>query len=266
MKYLSISLLIVIIFFSCGSRDSSKHSSESVVLEEPSSTSAQIPDKVQNYSERKIVKEGELRFECTDVSITKSLIDRSVKELNGYISKDEVFDYSEKLEHQLIIRVPNDKFDELLSKIIEAAKKIDSKNINVLDVTEEFIDIEARIKTKKELEERYKSILRQALKVEEILTIEKELGKLREDIESVEGRLHFLKNRISLSTLTVTYYQKTHSAFGFTSKIGQAIKGGWNSFLWFLIGLTHFWVFILISIVCIYIFRRIKRNRKRNKI
>ncbi len=152
----------------------------------------------------------------------------------------------------------------LLNKISESADKLDSRNVDLLDVTEEYIDIDARIKTKKELEDRYKELLKQATKVDEILNIEKEIGQLRTEIESVEGRMKYLKDRISFSTLTVTYYQKTTSAFRFTSKFGQALKTGWDGFLWFLIGLTHLWIFILIGLMTVYLIIRQRRNKNKN--
>jgi hypothetical protein len=151
----------------------------------------------------------------------------------------------------------------LLEKIFKTAQKIESKNISALDVTEEFIDIEARIKTKKELENRYKELLKQAKKVEEILEIEREIGSLRSEIESAEGRLNYLKDRVSLSTLTVVFYEKLNSSFGFTSKFGQAIQNGWTNLLWFFIGLANFWPFIIIGFTIIIIYKRLKGRKSK---
>jgi len=259
-------LLIAFTLFSCGSKENAK---QGMVMSDLNELPAGQPakEKVENAAERKIIKEGDISFESADINKTKSLITQSVQNLNGYISKDEAFDYNDRLEHRLVIRVPADKFDILLAKISESTEKLDSKNINVLDVTEEYIDIDSRIKTKKELEERYKELLKQATKVEELLAIEKEIGQLRTEIESVEGRLRYLKDKISLSSLTVTYYQKTHSTFGFSSKFGLAIKSGWDNLLWFFIGLTHIWPFVLIIAAAVYSFiRRYRKKKEKNNI
>ena len=106
-------------------------------------------------------------------------------------------------------------------------------------------------------------LLKQATKVDEILSIEREIGNLQTEIESVEGRMKYLKDRISFSSLTVTYYQETTSAFGFSSKFVDGIKNGWSVFLWFIVGLSYLWVFIIVAIVVVYLTRRwrkIKRN------
>lgn len=259
-----LTALVVLITYSCGQKQEYKGVSADLAMQEPSQTNQRTPKKVDNAVDRKITKEGEISFETTNINDTKSLIAKTVQELNGYISKDNANDYSDKLEHLLVIRVPSDKFDLLLKTISESAGKLDSKNVDVLDVTSEYIDINARIKTKKELEDRYKELLKQATKVDEILSIEKEIGQLRTEIESVEGQMKYLKDRISFSTLTVTYYQKTNSTFRFTSKLGQALKSGWDGFLWFLIGLTHLWTFIVIGLVAVYLIIRQRRKKKKN--
>jgi paraquat-inducible protein B len=219
-----------------------------------------LPDKVET-EDRKIIKQGEIRFETADVNKTKSLILQTLQELNGYISQENAYNYYERFEHRLVIRVSADKFDILLKNISESVDKLDSKNINVLDVTEEYIDIEARVKTKKELQTKYIELLKQATKIDEILNIEREIGNLQTEIESVEGRMKYLKDKIAFSTLTVVYYQKTTSKFGFSSKFIEAFKNGWSVFLWFIIGLSHLWVFILVSAVTIYFIRRWKKGR-----
>lgn len=262
-----IVVVFTLVISSCSQKEESKGVTSELPMSEPpteSSTSREKTiDKTETQIERKVIKEGEINFETSNILKTKTLIAKTVQELNGYISKDNVNDYSDKIEHRLIIRVASEKFDPLLNKISESADKIDNKNIEVLDVTEEYIDIEARIKTKKELQNRYKELLVKAVKVEEILSIEKEIGQLQTEIESVEGRMKYLKDRISFSTLTVIFYQKTAAAFRFTNKFGEALKSGWSAFLWLLIGMTHLWTFIIIGgAIGTYFF--IKQKRKKN--
>lgn len=219
--------------------------------------------------QRKIIKEGTIRFETADAAKTREAILKSVKENNGYLANDNASNYGSSTNYHITIRVPADKFDTLLEQISSNAKKIESKDIKALDITEEFIDVQARIKTKKELEDRYKEILRQAHKVEDLLKIEKEIGILRSEIESLEGRLRYLKDRVSYSTLTVIFYEQGETtssySFGFGEKFINAIYNGWTGMLWFIIGLTSLWPFIIIIIVVILLFKRIRKNRKEKK-
>ena len=223
------------------------------------------PDRVET-AERKIIKRGNIRFETADVNETKSLITQTVQDLNGYISDDNVDGYSTRLEHRLTIRVPADKFDSLLQTISASVNKFDSKKIEALDVTEEYIDVASRIKSKKEILNRYTELLKQAAKVEEILLIEKEIGSLQTEIESVEGRLRYLTDRIAFSTLNVTYYQEIESQeeverLRFVSEFADGISNGWEGFLWFIIGLSYCWVFILLAVL-IYCLRLWRKKKK----
>lgn len=262
-----LTVLAVLSICSCNSSKSSEYAYTCMTdIEEASwQSDEQKTDNLESTTERKIVKRGNIRFQTADINKTKSLISQTVQELNGYISNDNAYDYSDRFEHNLTIRVPADKFDMLLKNVSESVEKLDSKNIDVLDVTEEYIDIEARIKTKKELQDRYKEILKKATTVSEILTVEREIGSLQTDIESVEGRMKFLKDEIKFSTLTVTYYQKvtTSSSLGFFFELRDGFKSGWNGFLWFIIGVSYLWVFILVAVAVIYLIIRWRRKKRK---
>ena len=234
------------------------------------SSQSEIPDFSEvgiNY-QRKIIKEGSISFESADAKKTRDDIVKNVNENKGYLSNDNITNYSGRTRYRITIRVPADNFDKLLEQISGTAKKVDSKEIKSLDVTEEFVDVEARIKTKKELEARYKELLKQANKVDDILTIEKEIGLLRTDIEAVEGRLRYLNDKVAYSTLIVEFYELNESSpesFGFVGKISNALYDGWTGVLWFFIGITNVWPFILMIIATIYVFRYFRKKRK-NKL
>jgi len=220
-------------------------------------------EELQNSSqpvERKIIKEGSITFETDDLQATRQLITTAVAESGGYLAQDNAYNEYDRIQHQLVLRIPADKFDTLLNKISASAKKLDSKNISAQDVTEEFIDVQARLKTKKELEKRYLELLKQAKKVDEILNIEREIGTLRSDIESIEGRLKYLTDKVSFGTLTVTFYQKTTASFGFGSKFSQALRNGWTNLGWFAIGLTSLWPFIALGLGLFFVIRRLRRR------
>lgn len=145
-RYLPLLLLLTV--YSCGNQ------SEVELVSEPYSMTEMSPDGAKEDSQfevdetvdivRKVIKEGDISFETSDIKATRKLIAASLKKYEAYVSNDNVFDYKDKVEHRVTVRVPSENFELLLDEISSSAKKIDSKNINVLDVTEEFIDIEAR--------------------------------------------------------------------------------------------------------------------------
>lgn len=219
----------------------------------------------ENVTERKVIKKGEIKFQSHSIQETTKFITDNVKNLQGYISSDNVYNSEDRITQRIEIRIPASSFDDLLSRISASIKNIEYKNVQLEDVTEEYIDVESRIKTKKELEDRYTELLSKAKTVQEILSIEKELGTLRSDIESIEGRLKYLKDQVSLSTLTVEYYQLTSTTLNFSSKLGQAFITGWKFLLSFIIGVVHLWPFIIIILIVIFITIRFSQKKKLTK-
>ena len=258
-----LTIMLLATLFSCSQKQSGRLAEFPLLEESADAGNADISEESIIIEKRKMIKEGEIKFETANSHDTRMLIAKTVADTKGYISEDNGFTYDERIEHRITIRVPADKFESLLGNITQKVRKFDSKNINTLDVTEQFIDIEARIKTKKEVESRYKELLKQANKVDEILAIEKEIGNLRTEIESMEGKLNYLKDKISYSTLKVVFYEKTNSAFGFNSKMGQAMQNGWTNFLQFFVFLTNLWAFIATGLIIIFAYR-LYRSKKRN--
>ncbi|MFM9840774.1 MAG: DUF4349 domain-containing protein [Cyclobacteriaceae bacterium] len=213
--------------------------------------------------DRKLIKNGTLVFKVSDVSEAKKQIDKLVKESNGYPSTETQTNYDERLQYNLTVRVPANSFDEFINNVLKLATKVESKNITTEDVTEQFIDTEARLKTKKELEIRFREILKHAKTVEEILSIESQLSNVRTEIESAEGKLNYLKSQIAMSTLTITYYELIATDFGFASKFVHSLREGWDNLLAFLIGLVSIWPFVLAIGGGVFWFwrRRLKRRK-----
>lgn len=220
---------------------------------------------VTKIVERKLIKTGDVSFETENLAQTQLNILNAVKSLDGYISSDNEYRSYYQMNHTLTIRVPADNFDKLISIISEGVENFDNKSIDVQDVTEEYIDIVARLKNKKELETRYLQLLSKANTVTELLEIEREIGNLRAEIESIEGRLNSLKNRISLSTLTVNFYKEIPNKTAFGEKMADGISNGWNNLMWFFIGIINIWPFVLIFIGLTFWLIKWRKKRRKSK-
>lgn len=219
-------------------------------------------DEEITVTDRKIIKAGNINFRTSDIESTRTGIIAATEKQGGYISKNEITDHGYRIQCNLEIRVPFAKFDTLLKNIESNAEDIESQQMHATDVTEEFIDIEARLQTKKTLESRYRELLSRAISVEDILKIEEEIGKLREEIESVEGRLRYLNDRVSLSTLNVSFYVKKIGESGNSSRFGESLSDGWSGLLSFVFGLVSIWPFILVMVAVFVCFRWYMRKRK----
>lgn len=231
-------------------------------MESKQMTSDAAPDVAQSV-DRKLIRQGDIRFQSDNLAETHQFLVDKTKEYGGYIS-DETSSSSGNMANQsMVIRVPSNKLDPLVSAIMSHAGELDYKNITAEDVTMQFIDVTARLQTKKELEAQFRAILTQAKTVEEILNVEREIANLRSDIESMEGQLRYMTNQIDLSTLRIEFYSKSNSeGKGFMSRIKDAFSGGWDLIQTFVVALFYLWPFILVLMLLLFIIRRIRRKKK----
>lgn len=232
----------------------------------PSTESAEEKQSSNNdinvaLAERKLIKEADLSWETNNMKKSHELVIAQVKAFNGFISNDNQYKDDYQYSNDMVAKIPADKFDEFLKSIQKEVKYFDRKDIRTIDVTEEYIDVDARIRTKKELEQRYLEILKKANSVEDIMSVEAQLNEVRNEIESAEGRMKVLNNQISLSTVRINFYEITSAPVGFFGKIGKSFIDGWNFLLKFMLDLITLWPFILLGVIIIYFI--IKRRRKR---
>lgn len=261
MKPIYLFAIILLFFTACDQQGES--ASYAMPQDEMlSSKTAEAPVEETTTVERKLIKEGRVEFETNNLGATRENIFTAIEKFDAYVSSDEEYTYSGRKSNTLVIRVPADSFDDLLAAATQGVDRFDSKEVNVKDVTEEFLDIQARLKTKKELEARYSELLQRANSVSEMLEIEKEMGNLRAEIESIEGRLKYLENRVGYATLRMTFYESIPKDNAFSQKFKEGFRNGGNNLIWFFVGIVNIWPFILLGIALIFGVR-IYRKRKR---
>ena len=159
--------------------------------------------------ERKIIRNAEITMEVASTTDTQHKV-TSIAEANGGFvvtseakQRENVDPAQRTLDIKLVVRIPSTQFGVTFDEIKKLASNMPQENVSGQDVTEEFIDLEARIKTQKALELQFLEIMRQANKVADALEVQRQIADVRTDIEQLEGRKRFLENRASLSTITV---------------------------------------------------------------
>ncbi len=228
---------------------------ESGIVESEKSTSFSGP-------QQRIIKEGYLSLETDDVGATTGYVRQQVQAYGGTIASEGAYDESPRTTRNMVIRVPAESFDALVAALEHHAQKVVNKNISHRDVGEEFVDVEARLATKHELEARYRDLLSKARTVEEMLSIERELGNVRAEIESMTGRLRYLSGKVTLSTLNLDFFQTRSPASQFAEKLGSSFVNGWYAFLGFMVWLAGLWPFILLALLLVAAYRmRVRRHR-----
>jgi Domain of unknown function (DUF4349) len=153
---------------------------------------------------RKIIYNAQVELLVESVSSTADALGRLVKESGGYVSDTDIVTYTQ-LRRQATwkVRVPVDHFDAFLAAVTRLGE-LQKNHLDSQDVTQEYVDLEARIANKQEEEKRLlKHLTDSTGKLEDILAVERELSRVRGEIEQMQGRLRFLANVTSLSTVTV---------------------------------------------------------------
>ena len=137
----------------------------------------------------------------------------------------------------VVLRMPQSQFHAIRNGLLKAAGQMEARVVqdvvNTQDVTEEYIDLKARLKHWRAQEAQYLELMRQARKVADIIAVSDKVSSVQREIERLEGRLRFLENRVDLSTITVEIYGKGKGPAEPTvaatfEQAGKDIKAAWN--------------------------------------
>lgn len=205
-----------------------------------------LPEGQQAAQERMVIKTATLRGEVEKYDPWMGQVKELIVRYRGYIVHTSTRrDYDEMLSGQTTIRVPQDKFDNLLADLKKNLRKIEGEEISGQDITEEFFDLSARLENQKRAEERLREILRSAKSVQDVLQVEQELTRVRENIERMEGRKKYLQDQVSYSTITVEWHEPYplvagRQGRGFWGMILRGFEEGIEGFAGALSGLITF--------------------------
>ncbi|AKT38009.1 DUF4349 domain-containing protein [Chondromyces crocatus] len=134
-----------------------------------------------------------------DMAASLNRVEAMAVELGGFMSK--------RTDLEITVRVPAAAFDTAVRRL-EAMGDVLKRDVKVEDVTEEFLDLEVRLRNARAVRDRVEKLLDKASNVEESLLLEKELGRVSGDIERLEGRLKVMRDKASFSTITVLFQSR----------------------------------------------------------
>lgn len=216
----------------------------------------------------KIKKTADINITVEDYKKAHAAIEKLVKSGSAYISSENEQNSTYSLSNTMVIRVVNKHFDAMVNNVTGVASHVNSKNIYTEDVTSQFVDIIARLKTKKEVEKRYFEILKKANKITDILEVEEKIRVIQEEIEAKEGQLKYLNDQVDYSTINLSFHQDYEytpkDEPGFFGRLGHAFGNGWKGFLGFIVGIVYAWpLWIILGIGAYFLVRFIKKQLKK---
>ncbi|TWE08995.1 uncharacterized protein DUF4349 [Neobacillus bataviensis] len=207
---------------SASKNESAKMSSDKGVMDsaqsgksEKSLTSTELPKSEKFIDTAKaqannqmVIYQAELELRVKNFENTVQNLEEKAKKYGGYIAESSVTkDGTEQVSCSMKLRIPQAHFQEFLNDAEGQAAEVLKRNINGQDVTEEYVDLESRLKSKRAVEERLLSFMKNAAKTEDLLKISADLASVQEEIEVIEGRMKYLENQTSLSTVSITLYE-----------------------------------------------------------
>src|SRR5689334_21274695 len=159
---------------------------------------------------------------------------RIAQRVGGFVADATVQSGRNQLRSATLqLKVPSARFDDL-TLALGPLGRLQSVTVNAEDVSEEYVDVTARVANSRRLEDRLVELLRTRTgKLQDVLAVEHELARVREEIERMEGRLRFLKASAQLSTLSVSLSEPPPlvSSHPGRSVIGEAFKTAWRNFV-----------------------------------
>lgn len=168
---------------------------------------------------RKIIHRAELQLNVKNLENTQLTIEKKVSEYGGYIVESNVHRESkESISARLTVRIPEQYFQKFLTDAEGEAAEVLNRNVTGEDVTEQYIDLESRVKSKRTVEERLLEFMGKAEKTEDLLKISSDLSNVQEEIELIIGKMKYLENQTSFSTIEIAMYENSVIVPGIDSK------------------------------------------------
>jgi hypothetical protein len=224
-------------------------------------------------SDRKIIYNGALTVSVEDFSRAEEALGRLVKEQGGYVINSEVTGSpGAPRSGQWKVRVPVERFDAFREAVARLGE-VERNTTDSQDVTDEYYDLEARIKNKKVEETRLLQHLEKSTgKLEEILAVEKELSRVRGEVEQMQGRLQMLAKLTAMTTVTVTLHERrtytSPEAPAFGTSIARTFTGSLDLLAQFGKGIVLLLVavapwLVILAIVAVPLWLVLRRHRNR---
>ena len=214
--------------------------------------------------DKKIIKTAHVTLELKDYASYNNAIHAKLKGYGAYVAQEQQNQTDEQITNEISIKVPVDKFDELMNSLSGDGIKVLEKNISTEDVTGEVVDTKARMEAKKQVRDRYLELLKQAHSMKDILEVQGEINSIQEDIESAAGRVDYLVHASAYSTVNLKYFQYLNGVTAkdieptFFSKFSGAFKDGSSVISNLLLFIISIWPLIIAGTILAIYFRKWK--------
>ncbi|MDP4183720.1 MAG: DUF4349 domain-containing protein [Bacteroidota bacterium] len=230
---------------------------------EVSSLSESASGTKNDITGQKILKEATLSLKVNKIDAAVKQVRKELPKYKAQIDEDNRVVYRTMITNTMTIRVPSENFENLMQSLLSISqiKEVTNKSVNTLNIADSYIDIDARLKVKKETEQKYMQLLKQAKNLQETMAIEKQLTETRDEIDALEGQLKNVHKQVTYSTIQLTLNEEVQFSSRFFVDFMNGIRGGWQVFLYLLTLFAYLWVIALAVIVTIVGYRKLRKKK-----
>jgi len=188
----------------------------------------------QNAPGRMLIYKANLTMETENYADAYSEIQNLIHLSGGYIVQFSEQTSGSERSGLFTIKVPADDYSIFLERLESVPHRSLQRSMNAQDVSEEYVDLEARLKAKQVVEERYLAYMGDAERSEDLIRYTNELAAVQEEIERLKGRMRYLAQNVAYSTVELRLYERTSATFanrmnaGLSERMGDALKGSLN--------------------------------------
>ncbi|MBI3653587.1 MAG: DUF4349 domain-containing protein [Acidobacteria bacterium] len=217
--------------------------------ETPTTTAPALP--------RKIVRHGKLTLELDNPAAGQQQIAAIVAAHQGFVITSEFSHFNNAQANQevtITVRVPATQFDDTLAAVHAVGARLVFENLSGEDVTEEFLDLQARRRTQQALEEQLLQLMKKTTSVSSAMEVQREITNVRTEIEKLIGRSQYLENQAALSTITVLLQTPAAIVAASTYGIGDKISRAFADGIHIAVGITLLLLRLLFAAIPLLLF------------
>jgi hypothetical protein len=202
---------------------------------------------------RFVIRTADLELRVNDIGQALVAIRQSTIDAGGFVLSSSTYAQGEEGKRQtatLTVQVPSERFDQFLNQVRTSplVVKVEREQLQSQDVTDEYLDLDARLRNLQVTEQRYLALLDRASTIEEILRVEQELSRVRYEIEQVTGRKQYLERHIAYAQATITLVPApaAQEARGPAFDLARAVERAWRASLEFIGGVVEIAVMLVV--------------------
>jgi hypothetical protein len=225
--------------------------------------------------DQQIIRTATIQFTAKDVIGTQNSIWNLASELGGNVLTSNTTGSDDTMRAEIAFRVPSDRFKEALDRLHGYAVKVNQEQSSAQDVTEDYVDLQARQRNLEATVAQFQSLLTKATTVDDTLKVQVQLNNAQSDLERVKGKLNYYDQRTAFSTISATILPVPPAKGApvtpvATWSLGHSVREAWNRSINGLqnvadalitVGIGGWWIEIPLVFAIYLLVRRERRRR-----